>query len=162
MNLFDSADDTHVEVFLQQTDAFDQVTLVSHVGCNTLVFSCLMQLVGFPDPVDQGFLHADMFPAADGFHGCREVGVVRGGDGDSIEFVAHGGEHLAEVLEELRVGVERFGLFEALAVHVAEGDDLRSGGGICDIAGSFSADTDSPELQLFRGLGAHVREEQSA
>ena len=103
-----------------------------------------------------------MLSAANGFHGSGEVRVIWGGDGYAVEFVAHGGEHLAEILEDLCVRVEGFGLFEALAVHVAECDDFCTCGGVGDIAGPFSTDTDSTELEFFRGLRAHVGEEQRA
>ena len=162
VDFFHATDDAHGEVLFEEADAFDEVALVPHVGDDAFCFGGLVELVGLPHAIDEGFLNADMFAAPDGLHGCGEVGVVWGGDGDAVEFVAHGSEHFAEVFEDACVGVEGFGFFEALAIHVAEGDDFCTGGRVRDVAGAFSAYADASELEFFGGLRAHVREEQGA
>ena len=162
VDFFHATDDAHVEVFFEESDAFDEVALIPHVGDNTFRFCGLVELISFPDPIDEGFLDADVFAAADGFHGGGKVGVVGCGDGDAVKFIAHGSEHFAKVFEDVRVGVEGLGFFEALAVNVAERDNFCACGSVCDIAGTLSTDADTSELKFLGGLGAHMRKEQGS
>jgi hypothetical protein len=102
--------------------------------------------------VAEGFLNHDRLAELDGFHGDREMHVVRRRDGDDVDLVGHGGEHFPVVGEEFRVGKSLDGTTGAVFIDIAEEGDAVSGGDFRDVAGSFAAAADGGDVEFFRDL----------
>jgi hypothetical protein len=67
-----------------------------------------------------------------------------------VDLVAHGFEHLAEALKHLRVRIQRLRFLEAVAVHVADGDDVRALGGDADVRSALAARAaDAGDVEFF-------------
>ena len=107
-----------------------------------------------------GLLDVDVLAAVEGEHRHGEMGEVRDGDAHCIEMVGVFVEELAEVLEELRLGILGDGLAALLAlrIHVAQGDELAEAGALelVDDLGTAVRDADGGEAHLralLAGLG---------
>ena len=79
------------------------------------------------------------------------MGVVGRADGHGVDLVAELLEHLAVVVELLRLGILLAHLVEHVAVDVAEGDDLAVLAGVIGIAIALAADADAREADLLIG-----------
>src|SRR5690606_34668504 len=90
-------------------------------------------------------------------HGGSGVTVIRCGDAHSIELAGHLVEHLAVVLEPLRVGMAAEGLATGLPVDIAECHDRGAGlgdSGYVAVALAADPDRSDPHHVTWRSVSA--------
>ncbi len=107
--------------FADLDKAVHGAAMVAHLGNEPGFFDGPGQFARLRDGVRKRLFHIDMFSRRHTGHGRRKVHVVRGGDDDGVEFVAHLFEHLPVVLEPWHVGVFPIVVRRLPVIHVAEG-----------------------------------------
>ena len=102
-------------------------------------------------------LHIHVLAIVHGEHRHGEMGKVRDGDAHGVKVVGIFLEELAEVLEDLRLGMggDGFAAFLALRVHVAQGGELAQAGAVEFVDDLLAAvrDADGGEAHLGALLG---------
>ena len=149
------ADDAGLDEALELVGSGGGVALVAHLGDDAVFLGGHPEHFGFAEGVGEGLLDVDVFAEAHRGHGGRKVGVVRGGDADGVDVVAHALEHDAEVGKageagpEVQVSRGAFG-FE---VDVTEGN--RNGVAATaegrDDDGAAAPDADDAEIDALAG-----------
>lgn len=122
--------------------------LVAHLGGEFLVAGKISHHTGFPHGLGKGLLAVDVLAHLHRHNAGHSVDVIRCGNSDTVDLIAHFGEHFAEIRVFLGVG-ERLGHgIEPLLVNIAETDDLSAAfRGIESITLSFACDTDTADLE---------------
>ena len=111
------------------------------------------KLPGFKDFVRQRLLAIHGLVVIEGRHRRRGVGVVRRGDDDGINGIAHLVEQFTEVGKGFGAGVFFVGLFQTVGIHIAKGGhfDLLVGGDGTQIPRAHAAHADMGRPQFAVG-----------
>ncbi len=94
------------------------VALIAHLSDDSMFASILGQQSGFFDRVRERLLTVDMFSLLDRDEGGVRVGVVGGGDGDSVDVMLLFFEHHPEVLIAPRLWKTLEGVRGPCIIHV--------------------------------------------
>ena len=125
-----------------------RTALVAHLGSEFLVAGEISHHAGFPHGLGEGLLAIDVLAHLHRHDAGDSVDVIRCGNSDAVDLIAHFGEHFAEVRVFLGIGEPLGHGIEPLLVNIAETDDLSAAfRGVESITLSFACDTDTADLE---------------
>ena len=125
-----------------------RTALVAHLGSEFLVAGEISHHAGFPHGLGKGLLAIDVLAHLHRHDAGHSVDVIRCGNSDAVDLIAHFGEHFPEIRVFLGIGEPLGHGIEPLLVNIAETDDLSAAfRGVESITLSFACDTDTADLE---------------
>ena len=150
------ADDAGLDDFHGATQAITGAALIAHLCGHFHLFRGVTHQARLVDRVRQRFLAIHVLAHLHGHETGDRVDMIRGGDDDRIDLLAHFFEHLAEISIGLRagkgflvgLGVGRGPRVQSVLIHVAKGDDVASElGRLIGVTAAFAAGPDDGDVE---------------
>ena len=144
--------------FFDQARAFVGMSLVAHLGDNSVLLGFQPKLSGFPDGMGERFFDQDMLAHSDGHQGRCKVHMVRCGYGYGVNLRTHLFEHDPEVPVAFGVRIRFVGFRGSFVIHIAECDYFL----ILDALHRSSSSTASADTGNAEFLGVFVQDGRGA